>query len=60
MLTLARVFLVVATIAAAVGFGLVGDLSYDPAKVLFYVFLALAGVFFVAGAFRGPTAKLSR
>ena len=53
MLRLALVFLVVALIAAVFGFGLVADLSFDIAKLLFVVFLVLAVISFAAGALRG-------
>ena len=53
MLRLALVFLVVALIAAVFGFGLVADLSFDIAKLLFIVFLVLAVISFAAGALRG-------
>lgn len=53
MLRLAIVFLIVAMIAALFGFGLIADFSYDAAKILFFVFLVLAVVSFVADAFRG-------
>lgn len=53
MLRLALVFLIVAMISAVLGFGLIADLSFDAAKILFFVFLVLAVVAFVADAFRG-------
>jgi uncharacterized membrane protein YtjA (UPF0391 family) len=53
MLRLALVFLVVAMIAALFGFGLLADFSFDAAKILFFVFLVLAVISFVADAFRG-------
>jgi uncharacterized membrane protein YtjA (UPF0391 family) len=53
MLRLAILFLVVALIAALFGFGLVADMSYDIAKILFFVFLVLAVLSFLGGAFRG-------
>jgi len=53
MLRLALVFLVVALVAAVFGFGLVADLSFDIAKLLFVVFLVLAVISFAAGALRG-------
>jgi uncharacterized membrane protein YtjA (UPF0391 family) len=52
MLRLAVVFLVVALIAALFGFGLVASFSYDAAKILFFVFLVLAVLSFLAGGFR--------
>jgi uncharacterized membrane protein YtjA (UPF0391 family) len=41
MLRLALTFLVLALIAGLFGFGLVASLSYDIAKILFFVFLVL-------------------
>ncbi len=53
MLRLAVAFLVIALIAALLGFGVVADYSFDIAKLLFVVFLVLAIISFAAGAFRG-------
>ncbi|MFO0850552.1 MAG: DUF1328 domain-containing protein [Gemmataceae bacterium] len=53
MLRMALAFLVVALIAAFFGFGMVADLSYDIAKLLFVVFLVLAVIAFASSAFRG-------
>jgi len=49
MLRMAILFLVIALIAALFGFGLVADLAYGAAKVLFFVFLVLAVLAFAAG-----------
>lgn len=54
MLRLALLFLVVALIAALFGFGLVADMSYAAAKVLFFIFVVLAVLAFLGGAFRRP------
>jgi len=54
MLRLALVFLVIALIASLFGFGLVVDTSIVIAKVLFFVFLVLAVLSFLGGAFRAP------
>jgi uncharacterized membrane protein YtjA (UPF0391 family) len=56
MLRLAIVFLIVALVAALFGFGLIADFSFDAAKLLFFVFLVLAVISFIADAFRGSTA----
>jgi uncharacterized membrane protein YtjA (UPF0391 family) len=56
MLRLAIVFLIVALVAALFGFGLIADFSFDAAKLLFFVFLVLAVISFIADAFRGRTA----
>jgi len=55
MLRLAVVFLIVALVAALFGFGLLADFSFDAAKILFFVFLVLAVISFIADAFRGRT-----
>lgn len=49
MLSWALTFLIVALIAGAMGFGLIGGLSLTIAKVLFFVFL----VFFVISLIGG-------
>jgi len=54
MLRLAIVFLVVALLAALFGFGLVADMSYGAARILFFVFLVLALLSFVSNAVRRP------
>lgn len=56
MLRLAVMFLVVALIAALFGFGMVADLSYDFAKILFFVFIVLAVLSMIGGVFRSPPA----
>ena len=53
MLRMAIAFLIVALVAALFGFGLLADFSFDAAKILFFVFLVLAVVSFIADAFRG-------
>ena len=55
MLRLALVFLIVALVSAMFGFGLIADFTFDAAKILFFVFLMLAVVSFIADAFRGRT-----
>jgi uncharacterized membrane protein YtjA (UPF0391 family) len=55
MLRLAIVFLIVALLSALFGFGLIADFTFDAAKILFFVFLVLAVVSFIADAFRGRT-----
>ena len=52
MLRLAVVFLVIALVAAVLGFGGVADYSWEGAKILFVVFLVLAVLSFVSGSFR--------
>jgi uncharacterized membrane protein YtjA (UPF0391 family) len=47
MLRLAIAFLVLALIAAFLGFGVVAALSWEGAKILFYIFLVLAVLSFL-------------
>jgi uncharacterized membrane protein YtjA (UPF0391 family) len=54
MLRLALMFLVVALVAAFLGFGLVAGIAYDAAKILFFIFVVLAVLAFIGGAFRRP------
>lgn len=42
MLSYALLFLIIALIAGAMGFGLVGGMAYGAAKILFFIFLVLA------------------
>jgi uncharacterized membrane protein YtjA (UPF0391 family) len=53
MLRLALVFLIIALIASLFSFGLIAEMTYATAKVLFFLFLVLAVIAFVADAFRG-------
>jgi uncharacterized membrane protein YtjA (UPF0391 family) len=53
MLYWALMFLVIALIAAAFGFGGVAGTAAGFAKILFFVFLVLFLVSAIAGAFRG-------
>jgi uncharacterized membrane protein YtjA (UPF0391 family) len=52
MLRLALVFLVLALIASLFSFGIIADFAFGAAKILFFVFLVLAVVAFLADAFR--------
>lgn len=54
MLRLAILFLVIGLIAALFGFGFVAGASYSAAKILFFVFIVLAILSFLGGAFRRP------
>ena len=49
MLGYAITFLVIALIAAALGFGLVGGMAYGAAKICFFVFLVLAIISALSG-----------
>jgi uncharacterized membrane protein YtjA (UPF0391 family) len=53
MLRLAVVFLVIALIAAFLGFGGVAALSWEGAKILFVIFLILAVLSFAGHGYRG-------
>jgi len=53
MLRLAVLFLVVALIAALFGFGFVAGMAWEGAKILFFIFLVLAVLSLIFGAFRG-------
>jgi uncharacterized membrane protein YtjA (UPF0391 family) len=55
MLRAALAFLVIALIAALFGFVGIANVSTDMAWVLFFVFLCLAVVSFIANGFRGRT-----
>ncbi len=50
LLRWALLFLVVAVIAAVLGFGNVAEGATDIAKVLFYIFLAICAILLIAGA----------
>jgi uncharacterized membrane protein YtjA (UPF0391 family) len=52
MLRLAIVFLVIALIAAFLGFGGVAALSWEGAKIIFVIFLVLAVLSFLGHGFR--------
>ena len=53
MLRLALVFAVIAIMAAFFGFGLVADMSFDIAKIAFFVFLVLAVISLLSNALQG-------
>ena len=53
MLRLALLFLVLALVAALFGFVYVADQFVTIAQILFVVFLVLAVLSFIGGAFRG-------
>jgi len=53
MLRMALAFLILAMVSAVLGFGLIANVTFDAAKILFFVFLVMAVVSFVADAFRG-------
>jgi uncharacterized membrane protein YtjA (UPF0391 family) len=53
MLHLAIVFLVIALIAALCGFGGVAALSFEGAKILFFIFLILAVLSYLGHGYGG-------
>lgn len=55
MLRLAIMFLVVALIAAFLGFGGVAAISWEGAKILFFVFIVLAVLSFLGYGYRRGT-----
>lgn len=55
MLGWALTFLVIALIAAALGFGGIAGASAGIAKILFFVFIALFAIALLTRAFRGQT-----
>ncbi len=56
MLYWALMFMVIALIAGAMGFGVIGGMAYGAAKILFFIFLVLFIVSLVTGAVRRPVA----
>ncbi len=52
MLRLAVLFLVIALISGFLGFEVVADYSWAAGKIVFFVFLVLAVLFFLGGSFR--------
>jgi uncharacterized membrane protein YtjA (UPF0391 family) len=54
MLYWTLVFLVVALIAGALGFGVIGGMAYTAAKILFFIFLVLFILSLFGGAVRRP------
>jgi uncharacterized membrane protein YtjA (UPF0391 family) len=57
MLRLPLLFLVIALVAALFGFGLVASLSFEAARLLFFIFLVLAVLTFLGGVFRGGSVR---
>lgn len=55
MLRMALVFLVLALIAGVFGFGLVASLSYDIAKILFFIFIVLFVLALLGNIARGKS-----
>jgi uncharacterized membrane protein YtjA (UPF0391 family) len=49
MLSYAVTFFIIALIAGALGFGLVGGMAYGAAKIFFFVFLVLAVLSLLSG-----------
>jgi uncharacterized membrane protein YtjA (UPF0391 family) len=57
MLRLALLFLVIALIAGLFGFPFVAGMSYDAARIFFFIFLVLAVLFFLGNLARGDTPR---
>ncbi len=57
MLRLALLFFVLSLIAAFFGFGGVAVLSFEAAKIFFIVFVVLAVLFVLGGAFRSSSPR---
>lgn len=53
MLRLAIMFMVIALISAFFGFGVVANLSFEAGRLLFFIFLVLAVLFFLGDLVRG-------
>ena len=53
MLRLAVVFFVIALLAAFLGYGGVASLSWEGAKILFFIFLVLAVLSILGHGYRG-------
>lgn len=54
MLGWAITFLIIALIAGLLGFGLVGGMAFEAAKIVFFVFLVLFVISLISGR-RAPT-----
>ena len=57
MLRLALLFLVIALVAGFFGFGLLANLRFEVARLLFFVFIVLAAILVLASIFRGSTPR---
>jgi uncharacterized membrane protein YtjA (UPF0391 family) len=57
MLRLALLFLVVALVAGFFGFGFVASMSFEGARLLFFVFVILAALLILTNFFRGTTPR---
>ncbi len=49
MLSYAITFFIIALVAGAMGFGLVGGMAYGAAKIFFFIFLVLAVLSLIGG-----------
>jgi len=54
MLRLALVFLVIALVAALFGFGGVAAISWDGARIFFFIFIVLAIIAAIGGVWNRP------
>lgn len=55
MLRLAVVFLVIALLAALLGFGGVASYSFEGARIFAFIFIVLAVLSFIGGRYRRPS-----
>jgi uncharacterized membrane protein YtjA (UPF0391 family) len=53
MLRMALLFLLIALLAGLFGFGIVADVTYGVARILFFIFLVMAAIALVGGLTRG-------
>ena len=58
MLRLALLFLVIALVAAFLGFGGVANMSFEAARLIFGIFIVLAVIFALSGLFTRSTPPL--
>jgi len=58
MLRLALLFLLIALIAGYMGFAPLASFSFEAARILFFVFLVLAVLFFLSNFLRGAPRDL--
>jgi uncharacterized membrane protein YtjA (UPF0391 family) len=53
MLRLALLFLIIALLAGLFGFPIIAGISYDAARIFFFIFVVLAVLFLIGGIFSG-------
>ena len=60
MLRWALIFLIVALVAAVLGFGVLVGVASEIAKILFFIFIALSVIAFVTSRLGGPKTRRKR